>query len=84
MVCLFSMCSRGFEGHQNDKFFIYKACEKRRREREQDGGNMGSRNRRASSCQSEEFFFSPFNQFKDVFLRVSSSLFRVFEESFVS
>lgn len=28
MVCLFSMCSRGVEGHQNDKFFIYKTCEK--------------------------------------------------------
>lgn len=27
MVCLFSMCSRGVEGHQNDKFFIYKTCE---------------------------------------------------------
>lgn len=28
MVCLFSMCSRGVEGHENDKFFIYKTCEK--------------------------------------------------------
>ena len=22
------MCSRGSEGHKNDKFFIYKTCEK--------------------------------------------------------
>lgn len=42
MVCLFSMCSRGFEGHQNDKFFIYKACEKG--DETSDSGNMGSRN----------------------------------------
>lgn len=35
MVCLFSMCSRGVEGHENDKFFIYKTCEKG------DSENMG-------------------------------------------
>lgn len=35
MVCLFSMCSRGFEGHENDKFFIYKTCEKKRSKRSQ-------------------------------------------------
>lgn len=41
MVCLFSMCSRGFEGHQNDKFFIYKTCEK---EIASDSGNIWALN----------------------------------------
>ena len=40
MVCLFSMCSRGVEGHQNDKFFIYKTCKKKGILAD-DGGNMG-------------------------------------------
>lgn len=43
MVCLFPMCSRGVEGHQNDKFFIYKACEKKNIHRERDSGNMGTK-----------------------------------------
>jgi hypothetical protein len=54
MVCLFSMCSRGFEGHENDKFFIYKTCEKKRSKRSQIVGIREALSARAALLFDQE------------------------------